>query len=178
MYTMRDMIGDEKVNLALRQFLKKYGDARPPLPTSLDLLAELRSVTPESLLYLITDLFETITLWDVKTDSAAAERTQSGDWRVTLTVTAKKVRADSIGKETEVPMNDLVQIGVFTEPEQDKERGEPVYLRMHRVRSGQQKIVVTVPGGAAQSLSTAGIDPYHRLIKRERSPSVVSVARG
>jgi len=177
MYTLRELIGDERVNLALRQFLKKYGDARPPFPTSLDLLKEFRSVTPDSLQYVITDLFETTTLWDVKTDSATAERTQSGDWRVTLTVTAKKVRADSIGKESEVPMNDLVQIGVFAEPEEGKHLGEPVYLRMHRVRSGQQKIMVTVPGVKARAPAAAGIDPYHKLIERERGMSVVPVVR-
>ena len=37
------------------------------VPTSRDLLAELRAVTPDSLQYLLTDLFETITLWDVRT---------------------------------------------------------------------------------------------------------------
>ncbi|HEX6094761.1 MAG TPA: hypothetical protein VF432_00450 [Thermoanaerobaculia bacterium] len=34
----------------------------PPYPTSLDLYAELRAVTPPSLHSLLTDLFETMTL--------------------------------------------------------------------------------------------------------------------
>ena len=114
MYTMREMIGEEAVNLALRRFYARYAGGKPPHPTSLDLVSELRAVTPDSLQPLITDLLETITLWEVKTDTATVQRV--GDaWRVTLTVTAKKVRADSVGKESEVPMNDLADVGVFAE---------------------------------------------------------------
>ena len=38
---------------------------------------------------------------------------------MTLDVVAKKMRSDSAGKETEVPMDDLVDIGVFAPGEGD-----------------------------------------------------------
>jgi len=177
MYTLREMIGEAQVNLALRRFLVAHGGSRPPYATSLDLLKELRGVTPDSLQYLITDLFETVTLWDAKTDSATAEQTESGDWRVTLTVTAKKVRADTVGKETEVPMNDLADIGVFAAPKQGRGLGQPLYLEKHWVRSGQQKITVTVPGDPARPPARAGIDPQHKLIERESGAATVPIAR-
>jgi aminopeptidase N len=74
MYTLRQHIGTEAVNGALRRFLERYRGSAPPFPTSLDLYAELRAVTPPSLHSLLTDLFETITLWDVKTQSATSRR--------------------------------------------------------------------------------------------------------
>ncbi|MPY90990.1 MAG: hypothetical protein GEU99_24145 [Luteitalea sp.] len=62
MYSLREQIGEEAVNTALRSYLEKYRDAGPPYPTSLDLYAELRAVTPDSLRSLLVDLFETVTL--------------------------------------------------------------------------------------------------------------------
>jgi aminopeptidase N len=170
MYTLREHIGDEAVNAALRRFLEKYRDVGPPYPTSRDLLAELRAVTPDSLKYLLTDLFETITLWDVSTKQAVVKPTGTGEYEVTLDVVAKKVRADSVGRETETPMDDLVEIGVFAAGEADG-LGAPLYLKRHRIRSGEQTIRITVPREPAR----AGIDPSRKLIDREREDNVVEV---
>ena len=95
--TLRDLIGEETVNAALRRYLEKYRNAGPPYPTSLDQYAELRAVTPDSLQYLLEDLFETVTLWDVRTERASVEPTGTGEYQVTLDVVAKKMRADSVG---------------------------------------------------------------------------------
>ncbi len=169
--TLRDFIGEAAVNAALRRFLEKYRNAGPPYPTALDQYAELRAVTPDSLAYLLTDLFETVTLWDVKAQRAAVRRTEGGAYEVTLDVVAKKVRADSIGTETEIPMNDLVEIGVFVAGGENA-LGAPLHLQRHRIRSGKQSITITV----AREPARAGIDPYHKLIDRERGDNMVDVA--
>lgn len=169
MYLLRERIGADAVNSALRRYLARYAD-HPPYPTSLDLVAELRAVTPDSLQYLVTDLFETVTVWDVATERAVVERTDGGEYVVTLDVTARKVRADSIGNETEVQMDDHVEIGVFPRGAAGGP-GEPLLLELHRIRSGRQTIRITVPELPAR----AGIDPYRRLIDRRRGDNVVSV---
>lgn len=166
MYTLRERIGVEAVNSALRSFLAKYGRSGPPYPTSLDLYAELRAVTPPSLHSLLTDLFETITLWDVKTQRAASRRLPDGKFEVTLDVFAQKLRADSIGAETATPLNDDVEVGVFTSGKDD-----PVYLARHRLHTGKQTIRIIVP----QEPSRAGLDPYRKLIERERGDNVIEV---
>jgi ABC-2 type transport system permease protein len=169
MYTLREHIGAEAVNGALRRFLEKYRRSGPPYPTSLDLYAELRAATPPSLHSLLTDLFETITLWDVKTQSAAARRLPDGKYEVTLEVLAQKLRADSIGVETATPMNDLVEVGVFAPGKDD-----PFYLTRHRIRTGKQTIRIIVP----QEPSRAGVDPYCKLIERERGDNVADMEMG
>ena len=169
LYTLREQIGVEAVNGALRRFLEKYRGSGPPYPTSLDLYAELRAVTPPSLHSLLTDLFETITLWDVKTKSAAARRLPDGRYEVTLEVTAQKLRADGIGAETATPMNDLVEIGLFASGKDD-----PFYLTRHRIHSGKQTIRIVVP----RQPSRAGVDPYRKLIERERGDNVAEVDAG
>lgn len=167
MYTMRDQIGEEAVSTALRRYVEKFGRGEPPYPTSLDLIAELRAVTPDSLQSLITDLFETVTLWEVKADRASVERMADGKYQVTLDVQAKKLRADSLGKEVEIPMNDLVEIGVFGDSK-DGALGEPLYLERQRIRSGRQTIRIVV----AREPKRAGIDPYDKIIDRERGDNM------
>jgi hypothetical protein len=71
------------------------------------------------------------------------------------------VVVDELGVETDVPMNDLVQVGVFGAAENGEESDKPFYLQMHRIRSGEQTITVTVP----RQPTRAGIDPYNLLIE-------------
>ncbi|HXE64839.1 MAG TPA: hypothetical protein VN519_14940 [Bryobacteraceae bacterium] len=68
---------------------------------------------------------------------ATAKQISADAWQVTLDVRARKVVVDEVGVETEVPMDDWIEAGVFDE-------GEP-YLEKRRIRSGQQTITVTVP---------------------------------
>lgn len=170
MYTLREQIGEERVDAALRRYLEQHREGGPPYPTSLDLYAELRAVTPDSHQALLKDLFEEVTLWEVRTERARVERTDAGEYQVTLEVAGKKLRADSVGAETEVPMDDLVEVGVFA-PGGDDELGAPLYLQQHRVRSGAQTIRVTV----AQEPARAGVDPHRKLIDRQRRDNVVDV---
>ena len=142
-----------------------------PAATSRALYAELRAATPDSLRGLLSDLFEHITLWNVRTDSVRAEPDGAGAWRVTLHVDASKARADSIGTQTPIPMDDLVEVGVFAGEPEAGSPGEPLYLQQHRVRSGRQTITVVVP----RRPTRAGIDPHRRLIERERDDNVAAV---
>jgi ABC-2 type transport system permease protein len=50
----------------------------PPYPTSLDLVRDLRAEAPADEQQLITDLFEKITLYDVKASHAVAKRRSDG----------------------------------------------------------------------------------------------------
>ncbi|GLC24972.1 ABC transporter permease/M1 family aminopeptidase [Roseisolibacter agri] len=171
MYTLRERLGADVVNGALRRFREKYAGRHAPPPTSRALYAELRAVTPDSLRPLLSDLFEHITLWDVRADSVRAEPAAGGAYRVTLHVTAAKARADSIGRQTPIPMDELVEIGVFADSSGASGPGAPLYLKQHRIRAGQQTITVTVPRAPAR----AGIDPYRRLIERERDDNLAEV---
>jgi aminopeptidase N len=168
MYTLREQIGEERVNAALRSFLHKYRAGTPPHPTSRDLYRELQAVTPTPLQYLLVDLFETITLWDVRTNAAHAVRTTAGQCRVTLQITASKARSDGVGKQTPVPMNDFVDVAVFAKD------GSALYLQKHRIRSGRQTIVLTV----GRPPATAGVDPLDKLIQVDRDHNVVAVVGG
>ena len=74
---------------------------------------------------------------------------------------------DEEGVETDVPMDDLIEVGVFVGPE-----NEPQYVQMHRVRSGYQRITVTVPTRPAR----AGIDPRNLLVDLDAPNNVQEIA--
>jgi hypothetical protein len=163
MYALSRYIGEERVNGALRRLFEKHGSGAPPLTTTLDLYRELQAVTPDSLHSLLHDLFEANTFWELKTEQATAVQTEAGTWQVTLDVRARKVVVDEAGNETEVPMDDWVEMGVFGD-------GEP-YLQKHRIRSGKQTITVTAP----QKPARAGIDPHYLLIDLETDDNIKTV---
>jgi hypothetical protein len=170
MYALREYVGAEQVDAALRRLIEKYGSGEPPLPTSLDLYAELQAVTPDSLRYLLADLFEANTFWELAAKQVMAEQTETGAWQVTLDAQARKVTVDVEGVVTEVPMDDLVEVGVFADAESGG-LGEPLYLGMRRVRSGEQRITVTVPRKPAR----AGIDPRNLLIDIKASDNLKEI---
>ncbi|GAB2471166.1 hypothetical protein GCM10011375_38070 [Hymenobacter qilianensis] len=162
LFALRNYIGKDRVNNALRRVLHAYSPS-PPLPTTLDLYRELQAATPDSLRYLLHDLFQANTFWKLKTEQATAKQTQSGTWQVSLQVEAQKVVVDSVGVETQLPMNDWVEVGVFAPAGKGQKAGQPLYLQKRRLRSGQQTITVMVPRQPVR----AGLDPNHLLIDLE-----------
>jgi hypothetical protein len=168
-YTMAEYMGQDRVNLAYRRLREKTDTGS--LATSLDLYRELQAVTPDSLRYLLHDLFAANTFWQLETERASARQTPAGTWQVTLRVKARKLTVSPAGAETDVPMDEWVQVGVFAPTAAGSEFGETLYLCGHRIRTGTQTITVTVP----RKPSDAGIDPYLLLIDLERFDNVEEV---
>jgi aminopeptidase N len=80
MYLLQERLGENAVNRALRTVLDKYKFKGAPYPRSLDLIQALRAEvkTPEQQA-LITDLFERITLYDLKAvEPTAVKRRNAG----------------------------------------------------------------------------------------------------
>jgi ABC-2 type transport system permease protein len=167
MYVLRRHLGEERLHAALRRFLAKHGAGQPPYPTSYDLYAELRAATPESLHPLLTDLFETVTLWDLRAVRATVEPLAAGRYQLTIDVAAKKVRADDVGHETEMPMDDLVHVAVF-----GRDGAEAIDVRPHRIRSGSQTIRVVV----SRAPFRVAVDPNREFIERDVSDNILGVS--
>ena len=166
LYALQDAIGEAAIDDAISAFLKRWHFAGPPYARSVDLLAEFRRVTPARLQPLIADLFETITLYDVRAISASARRQADGSDAIDLVVSAKKVRADGAGKETEVPFDGEVDIGALDE------RGSVVAIEKQRVHSGENRLSLAAKGAAR-----VGIDPLGKLIDRDASDNTVALTR-
>ncbi|MFZ6182290.1 ABC transporter permease/M1 family aminopeptidase [Nannocystis pusilla] len=162
-YALREYIGEDRVNAALAAFRDEFAYKPPPLPTSRDLVARLREVTPPEYAYLIEDMFETITLYDNKVLEATSEPLADGKHRVRFKVAARKLKADGLGVETEVPLADYIDVGVFAAPGPgDYEIGAPLWQERRKFTAGEMELDVVVDGPPHR----VGIDARNLLIDR------------
>ncbi len=173
MYRLQDEIGEDAFNRALRSLLAKFAFKGPPYPTSLDLVSALRAQAPADKQALIGDLFEKITLYDLKAIRSTARRRHDGRWDVDLTVSAAKIYADGQGKQTSAPMNETLDIGLFTADPSKPGFSPSKVVQMVRmpIGSGTQTLHLI----AAQAPKFAGVDPYNKLIDRNADDNVVKV---
>ncbi|HWC99308.1 MAG TPA: M1 family aminopeptidase [Candidatus Sulfopaludibacter sp.] len=154
-YQMREMIGEEGVNRALRKVLARYRYAEPPYPTSYALVDALREETPPQLRYVIADLFENVTLYSNSVSSANATQRPDGKFDVTMDVQFLKLRVDGQGKEIGQPPGDWVEIGAFA-------NDKLIHLERVFVQHASQTFRFTVN----QKPNTAALDPLGVLIDR------------
>ena len=115
LYTLSELIGEEAVNRSLRNFLNEYRYQPPPYPRSIDYLKHLEKEIPDSLQYLITDLFYDVTFYDQSITKATFQKLTAGKYQLDLEINAAKIKIDELGKEQEVPMNDWFEIGIYSE---------------------------------------------------------------
>ena len=162
MYYLKEMIGEAQVNAALRTVIDSFAYQEAPYPTTYHLVDAFRAHTPDSLQYLITDLFETITLFDNRMEDPTYRQLDDGSYEVSFEISAAKFRADTLGAETPVPINDWIDVGVYAKPENGKKRGKALYWQRHLIaapRTPLRLIVDELP-------HEAGIDPNYYLIDR------------
>jgi ABC-2 type transport system permease protein len=174
MVLLTKRLGEDGVNRALRNMLARYKFKGAPYPRTVELIAALRAEakTPEDQA-LITDLFERVTLYDLKVDAPTATQRADGRWDVTLPVSAKKFYSAK-GVETETTLGERIEVGLFTaEPGSDASRESDVLLMERQpIRSGTQvlKFVTT------KRPTFAGVDPYNYYIDRDSGDNVAAVA--
>jgi ABC-2 type transport system permease protein len=175
MYLLQERLGENAVNRALRTLLERYKFKGAPYARSVDLVAALRAEakTPEDQA-LITDLFERITLYDLKAAGPEARRRPDGKWEVTVPVEARKFYADAEGAEKEAPLADRIEIGLFTaEPGSGAfDRRHIILMQRQPIRSGRQVLKFVVD----RKPLYAGVDPYNFYIDRNSSDNLVSVS--
>ena len=162
MYYFKEMIGENAVNQSLRNFLDKFKYQEGNYAVSLDVIDEFKKNTPDSLQYLVKDLFEDITLFDCKTASATAKKLDNGKYEVTLKIEAKKFKADELGKESEVAINDFIEIGALAKPENDKRPAKILFRKRVKIN----KFDNTYTFITDEKPDKAGVDPLAFLADR------------
>ena len=173
MYWLKEVVGEDKVNRAMARLLGQYAFKGAPYPNTLDFLRLLREQAGPEHEALITDLFEKITLLDVKATNAKSIKRTDDKYEVSFEVEGKKLYADGKGKETEAPLDEPFDIGVFA-----AEPGRPGYsaasvisFTRQRVKSGKQTITLVVD----KAPKFVGVDPYNKRIDRNSEDNLTTV---
>ena len=165
MYLLADIVGEDRINALLASLLQQHAFHAAPYPSVSVLVNGLRRLVPQDQAYLIDDLFETITLHDNRALVAVARKLPDGKYEVTLTVQSAKLRADELGAEKEIPVRDLIEIGV------DDKDGNALIRERKLVDRSENSYRLVVSGRPAR----AGIDPDNKLIDRKPDDNMVAV---
>jgi ABC-2 type transport system permease protein len=170
MYYLKEMIGENNVNTALRSLVDSFAYRQPPYPVSTAAVSRFRAVTPDSLQYLIDDMFENITLFSNRVTDATWKKA-GNEYVVTLKTESEKFRADSLGTESPRPVGDYIDIGVFAAPA-DKGIGKPLVMQRVKITGKNNSFTFRTSEKPYQ----AGIDPYNYLVDRQPSDNLRKVS--
>ncbi|WP_299680379.1 M1 family aminopeptidase [uncultured Dokdonia sp.] len=183
LYAISDYIGEENFNKVAKNFAEKYQFKGNPYPVATEFVDDIRKVTPDSLQYLITDMFETITLYDNKVDDATYTALPNGKYAVNVKAVVSKYRSyekgkkdyksaqgDSLtytpeGKEDAIvsmPLADYIEIGVFGEKDKESGNENVLFLKKLKVNEIHNSFDIIVDEKPVE----AGIDPFSKLIDR------------
>ncbi|MCV2422039.1 ABC transporter permease/M1 family aminopeptidase [Paucibacter sp. DJ2R-2] len=173
MYSLKELVGEAPVNRAMRKLIQEFGFKGAPYADSRDFLRLLRAEAGPQHEALIQDLFERITLFDLKASEATATKRSDGRYEVSFRVDARKVYADGKGKETEAVLDEAFDIGAFTaEPGKPEfQRNSVLKMERQRLKSGSQQIHLLLD----RLPSFVGVDPYNLRIDRNSDDNLTPV---
>jgi hypothetical protein len=155
-HTLESFVGEKVINTALAKFLQQYAYQGPPYVTTREFARYLKEAVPAEYHSLITDLFETITLYDNKIGSVKASKLPNGQYSVVVEVQAKKVRLESNGVETPQPLHDWIDIEVTGKDD----RG--LYFQRQPLTNEHSRYEFEVAAPPKQ----VTIDPYTKLLNK------------
>jgi aminopeptidase N len=174
MYLLQHRLGEDAVNRALARLVERYRFKGAPYARSLDLIAELRkeATTPEQQA-LITDLFERITIYDIKAKEAVTQQLPDLTYRTRITIEAGKFYADGKGIEKAAKLAENIEVGVFTDRPGGGafNKADVLSIKRYPIRAGKQVVEVISAGRP----KFAGIDPYNFYIDRDSDDNLVPV---
>ena len=164
-YALADYIGEDKLNQAIRAFRDAHAFKGPPYPSAEELVQRIREVTPPELQYAVDDLFEKIVVYDNRAVSATMKPLAGGRYEVTMKVIAKKRVADALGKESDEPLADFIDVGVIDA------NGDAIATRRQRITAEESTFTMIVDRLPVK----AGIDPLNKLIDRKPGDNTIVV---
>jgi len=168
MYGLRELIGEDSLNGALREFRNAYAfKSGGPFAGANDLYRYLQKHTPDSLQYYLTDTWQKVTLYDNKINSVTVKPTGNKDeYRIDLKVNIDKTwLGDKGGDVPALNMDAYIDIGVFGQDTKGKDgstKAHFAYLKRHKFKRGDHELTFVVKGKP----KAVAIDPFGYLVDR------------
>lgn len=142
---LRDLIGEQNMNEALRKLAIKYKDEKESKVTSTELLNEFYAVTPEKYHILIDDWFKRIITYDLQIENAKVIVLDTGKYEVTIEVLAKRFETKENGEAVAISIDEPIQIGMFSkDPSTIDHQDAILYLKPHQINTDQMQIKLIV----------------------------------
>jgi ABC-2 type transport system permease protein len=172
MMSLVDVLGEERMNTALSDFLKHFKFSKDTYPTTLDLQSFVSRNANQQELKFISSIFEEIHLYDLKAKSIEIAELENERFEITLVVDAHLSSADGQGLETKIDLSEMIDIGLFADdPDDMSVDNPPIYLKKHLITSGLNTITLNVE----KRPTFAGIDPLVKLIDRDSADNIIKL---
>ncbi|MDW8852663.1 M1 family aminopeptidase [Flavobacterium sp. MMLR14_040] len=113
MHQLQMLIGEKKLNLALKNFLNHYKYPNQ-IPDSEDLLKEIYSVTDQKLYYKLDEMFKQIITYSSNIVSTESNKKNSF-YEISFKVNSKKYSENATGKRKLIKNDSIIDIGVYDE---------------------------------------------------------------
>jgi len=155
MMALRDLIGEDSINQVLKTLIARHKTEIDAMASTPQLLTELYSVSTTEQQKLIDDWFKKIITYDLNLVDAEFSELPNGEFEITFSVNATKFETNE-GIESEVMMNEPIQIGFFSSHPSEATKEETIMLDMWNIKDGQQQFSVRL-NSVPKYLS---IDPY------------------
>ena len=172
MYALQDLLGENALNQAIASYVSEVAFQQPPFTHTPEMMAHILAATPPEHVETVKDMFERITLFDHRVEKATYREQDDGTYLVRLETKSMKLHADGEGMETEAPLNEWVDIGVFGEHEVDGETEEKVLFFEKRHVTEEDGVYELV---VEEKPVRAGIDPYLKAVDRNGDNNIKTV---
>jgi len=113
MHQLQMLIGEKKLNLALKNFLNHYKYPNQ-IPDSEDLLKEIYSVTDQKLYYKLDEMFKQIITYSSNVVSVESNK-KNDFYEVSFKVNSKKYSEIATGKRKLIKNDSIIDIGIYDE---------------------------------------------------------------
>lgn len=158
MYSVMDLIGEEKMNQFLGSFVKKYAFAERPYVTTHQYYDMLKTHIPAPLQVLADDQLKRITLYKNRVVSAKGKKRSDGLFEVTLVPELGKMYVDSLGgNEQNKPFAGSIGVALQTK-EFVVKPSEVLVMEKKELVSGKPLVLVS-----KQKPTYVSLDPLHTL---------------
>lgn len=172
--SLNEYLGEEAFNSALKNFFTNFKSIEAPYPTSIDLVNEIKKVTPDSLQYLVHDFLETVTLYDNSIVNSQIKELKNGKFEIEIEFNISKFRNHNSNEKVfeedgstltyktgkgeiiqSLPLNDYIEIGFFGKDKQ------LIKLKKYPVSSINNTLTISLDKEPSNVL----LDPFKLLIE-------------
>jgi ABC-type transport system involved in multi-copper enzyme maturation permease subunit len=146
MLALRELLGEEQVNTALRKLLKEHSHEINPTLTTLGFLETLYEQANPMDTVLINDWLKRKITYDLSIPEATVSERPDGRYEVTATIAAQRYSTTPSGELQAIGIEEPIQVGLFEELPQDLGlKKKPLYLAVVCVEAGTQQLSIITP---------------------------------
>ena len=174
---LKQYMGEEAMQGAIRGFLAEYGSTGPPYPTTHQLIEYLRAAAGDDYQQLITDYWERITFWELSMDEVELIE-KNGKFEFSMLAKVdKKIASEESGKETSVTeidgeeLSEWIEVGFYDKDPKDTLGADWLALERVKVTDLESTLSFTLDTKPTHVL----LDPRRLLIERNVTDNVKKI---